>query len=168
MTDDVPEPPADRPAWAPELAEWWRRAAAVLVDGVVVGVPLGLLLVSLGLIDFDADADTIFPTAGTAATLIQLVVVVGYSAILEGSARGQSLGKMALRIRVADATTGDPVGPSRAALRRLVYMLLFSLFAIPGIVNALSPLWDKRRQAWHDKAVGSVVVVVPPVGSGHG
>jgi len=33
------------------------------------------------------------------------------------------------------------------------------LFYIPGILDYLSPLWDKQSQAWHDKIVSSVVEV---------
>jgi len=71
---------------------------------------------------------------------------------------GQTLGKMALHIRVVDATTGAPIGVPRAMLRYLVYALLWIACVIPGLVNVLSPLWDPRNQAWHDKAARSVVV----------
>ena len=37
-------------------------------------------------------------------------------------------------------------------------MVLWWLLLIPGLLDVLSPLWDGRRQTWHDKAVNSVVV----------
>jgi len=38
---------------------------------------------------------------------------------------------------------------------------LFSiLLVIPYVIDNLSPLWDARHQAWHDKVVNSVVVEV--------
>ena len=57
-------------------------------------------------------------------------------------------------VRVADAVTGAPIGYKRALIRRLGYYL-------GGIVFYLGWLWvlfDSRRQAWHDKLAGSVVV----------
>ena len=60
-----------------------------------------------------------------------------------------------------DAENGGAIGFGRAALRRFVYQVLFLPFGIPGLINALSPLWDRRRQAWHDKVANSVVVNSP-------
>lgn len=154
-----------------ELADWWRRALAIVIDSFAVGIPLTFVLIAMGVIDIDTSApsgEVVVDPGGTTATLIQLAVAVGYSAVLEGSARGQSLGKMAMGIKVVDVRTGGPIGPGRAALRRFVYSILFTAWVIPGVLNALSPLWDRKRQAWHDKPVGSAVVMASPVGSGHG
>ena len=68
---------------------------------------------------------------------------------------------MAMKIQGRDAQTGVPIGPGRAALRRIVYLVLFYAFVLPGVVNALSPLWDRQRQGWHDKAARSVVLNAP-------
>jgi uncharacterized RDD family membrane protein YckC len=35
--------------------------------------------------------------------------------------------------------------------------VLFLACLVPGIIDALLPLWDPKRQSWHDKAVGTVV-----------
>jgi hypothetical protein len=66
-----------------------------------------------------------------------------------------------MKIAVCDARSGSGIGPGRALLRRVIYWILFALFALPGVVNALWPLSDPRRQAWHDKAVKSLVVEMP-------
>jgi uncharacterized RDD family membrane protein YckC len=79
--------------------------------------------------------------------------------LLDGSERGATLGKRALKIQVRDATAGGPVGVGKALLRRFVFVILWLPFIIPGLINVLSPLWDKKRQSWHDKATNSVVIV---------
>ncbi len=100
------------------------------------------------------------PTAGTwaAAALLGLASVAGslvYYARLEGGPSGQTLGKRAVGIRVADATTGGPIGSGRALGR-----YLFKAFISGNIcfLGYLWMLWDGRNQAWHDKVVTSVVV----------
>ena len=42
-------------------------------------------------------------------------------------------------------------------------MTVFYIFlVIPYVLDNLAPLWDKRRQAWHDKVAGSIVVDLKP------
>ena len=152
--------PGGRVMGAP--ADWWRRFVAILLDGLVLSVPNGLLGFVFGIETTKTD-----PVTGTATlqlgglaalTLLALVVSVVYSGLLEGSAHGQSIGKMAMRIQVRDAETLGPIGFGRAASRRFVYQVLFLPLLIPGLVNGLSPLWDPRRQAWHDKVQNTLVV----------
>jgi uncharacterized RDD family membrane protein YckC len=82
-----------------------------------------------------------------------------YKVLLEGSERGQTVGKIALRIRVRDANTSGPAGYGKAALRWLVSWVLWIALWIPGVIDDLFPLWDKKRQTLHDKAASTIVVV---------
>jgi hypothetical protein len=41
----------------------------------------------------------------------------------------------------------------------MIYLFTFAC-VLPLLLDYLSPLWDQRRQAWHDKVVRSVVVDV--------
>jgi len=147
------------------LANWWERVGAVLIDGLVVGVPGTILLAILGAF---RSVTTFNPATGTSSThlassfrYLSLIVVIAqllYFAILDG--QSQSVGKRAVGIAVRGEASGQPIGFGRALGRWLIYVVLWYLFAIPGLLNALSPLWDQRRQAWHDHAVGSLVVKV--------
>jgi uncharacterized RDD family membrane protein YckC len=144
------------------VAGWWRRLVAVIVDGLILSIPNAIISFLLGIetttVDEITDEVTVDLGALGAVTLISLVVSVVYSGLLEGSSHGQTVGKMALRIQVRDADGGGPIGFGRAAMRRFIYQVLFLALAIPGIINGLSPLWDSRRQAWHDKAANTLVV----------
>ena len=97
--------------------------------------------------------------------MLWLVVAVPaalYYAIMNGSRRGQTVGKMALGIAVRDARNGEPIGFWRA-LGRYVITLVFSVaLYVPYILDSLAPLWDGRRQAWHDKVAHSVVIDLKP------
>jgi uncharacterized RDD family membrane protein YckC len=85
---------------------------------------------------------------------IALAVGVGYYGWLEGSPSGQTLGKRAMGIRVYDLRVGGPIGTGRAIGRYFVKIIS----AIPCLLGYFWMLWDKERQCWHDKLVGSVVV----------
>ena len=81
---------------------------------------------------------------------------------MNGSRRGQTVGKIALGIAVRDARTGGPIGFWRALGRNAITVVFRLLLYIPYILDSLAPLWDARRQAWHDKVVHSVVVDLKP------
>ena len=53
----------------------------------------------------------------TSASVLTLVIGIGYYAGLEGSRTGQTLGKKALGIRVIDANDGGPIGFGRGVIR---------------------------------------------------
>jgi len=121
---------------------FWRRFGAVLLDGIIVGIPSNIVFAILGL-----DPGLTF--------VLRIAASAVYYSMLEGGPKGQTLGKSALGLRVVDATTGQPgIGAGRACGR------YFAKF-LSGIVLGLGylwMLWDPRKQTWHDKLVGSVVV----------
>lgn len=141
------EPAAGSEANGAPLAEWWRRAAAVIIDTAVMWIPLMLVTHSMGRLG---------------RIVVWLAVGVVYFSLLNGSAKGQTVGKMVWSIRVRDAATGGPLGPAKAAVRYAVPAVLASFIPILGLfvwlTDGLWPLWDRRRQALHDKVAGSVVV----------
>lgn len=129
------------------LAEWWRRFAALIIDWAIMWIPLGFVL---------KDMDRL------PGMVIGLTIGTLYFAVLNGGSRGQTVGKMVWQIRVRDAATGGPLGVPKAALRYIAPALLGAPVPILGMLvwatNGLWPLWDRRRQALHDKLVGSTVV----------
>lgn len=128
------------------LALWWKRVVAFLIDAVIVYAASVIIELAFG------------NNAEAAAILIGLVIHFAYFSALNGSPRGQTVGKMALRISVRDMDSGGSIGPLRAFARAVVEYIFLILFIVPWILDVLWPLWDPQRQAWHDKAVRSVVV----------
>ncbi len=90
--------------------------------------------------------------------VVFLVVVATYYTYLHGNERGQTWAKRLLGIRVRDEGTGGPIGYGRAFARWIMPVLFWNFFFIPGLLDGLWPLWDKKRQTWHDKIVRSIVV----------
>ncbi|MFL5959230.1 MAG: RDD family protein [Gaiellaceae bacterium] len=122
-------------------AGFWRRFAGALIDGILLGVVSVILRGVL--------------SAGARGGL-GIVISLAYFTAMIGSERGQTLGQMALGIRVIDFNTGGPIGYGRAFLRWLVSLLS----GIVILLGYLWMLWDKEKQCWHDKAANDVVVPV--------
>jgi uncharacterized RDD family membrane protein YckC len=138
-----PEPQAQAWQQGPSgpRASFGRRLVAILVDGVVIGVVEGIAIAIFG------------RGAGYGiSTLFGLL----YVALLEGGPKGQTLGKMALGIRVIDFNTGGPIGYARGFLRYIGKLIS----AIACFLGYLWMLWDKEKQTWHDKIATTVVVPV--------
>lgn len=122
-------------------AGFWRRFAALFVDGLILTIPNIILVVAL------SDA---------LANVLALLVGIAYYTYFEGSASGQTLGKSALGIRVIDLKLGGSIGHPRALLRYIARFLSTIVF----FLGYFWMLWDRESQCWHDKIAGSVVVPV--------
>jgi uncharacterized RDD family membrane protein YckC len=151
------------------LAPWWKRLVAILIDGVVFGFCYLVILIVIGALvprSTTASGATQSHVAGLAGFIFLLIVfsipAAVYYGAMNGSRRGQTLGKMALSIAVRDAKTGTAIGFWRGAGRFLITMVFTIAFYIPYIIDSLSPLWDGRRQSWHDKVAHTVVVDLKP------
>ena len=151
-------------------AGWWQRVGATIIDGIIVGIPSGIIAALVGgstrthtVIRFDRFGREIRGTSfdfNYKGVFIAVALGILYRVLMEGSPKGQTVGKMAMKIAVRDQAGGPPIGYGRAFVRWLVASILWLLFFVPGLIDVLFPLWDPRHQTLHDKAAGSVVVQV--------
>jgi uncharacterized RDD family membrane protein YckC len=176
-----PPPPGGQPPPAPAgqgpmatppgvtarpYAEWWKRVVAALIDGAILWIIQTIIGAIFGLdrsITVDPNTGAVsgnFLGAIIFGNVVLLLVGVAYYVALNGSDRGQTVGKMALRIAVRDDATGGPAGYGKAFIRYIVGAVLFILCIIPGVIDLLFPLWDPKKQTLHDKAANTVVVEV--------
>ena len=123
-----------------EAAGFWRRFAAALIDGILLGIVSGILRAFLG-----TDAGS---GLGTLASFVYFTYFHGRT--------GQTPGDAALGIRVVDIDSGEVIGYGRAFGRALVSIVS----ALVILVGYLWMIWDKRNQTWHDKAVSSLPIRV--------
>jgi uncharacterized RDD family membrane protein YckC len=119
-------------------AGFWRRFAAALIDGILLGIVSGILR-------------AILSTGGGYA--LGTLITIGYFVYFHGTT-GQTPGNAALSIRVVGKDDGAPIGYGRAFVRWLVSLV--SGFVI--LIGYLWMLWDSEKQTWHDKAANSVVI----------
>lgn len=149
---------------------------AALIDAIIIIIPAVIIMGAVGIGTFASAECTFNSTTGVtecegsdgffvALALTQLVpyvLLALYQTFMNGSTRGQTVGKMVLKIQVRDEATGGPIGYGKAFLRWLVGAALSLVTCgIGSLVDALFPLWDNKRQTIHDKAVSSLVVEVP-------
>ncbi|RMI37562.1 RDD family protein [Streptomyces triticirhizae] len=154
-----PQGAADPLAGMPPLPSRWRRLVARIIDTLIVGIPVTLILWPFaGAYDFD-DGGGNGGSYGRQAVV--LLVYFVYEALML-SARGQTLGKMAMKIRVAMLADGSVPRGSAGWLRAGVYslpQLLPCVGFVFWLVNVLFCTWDQPyRQCLHDKAARTVVV----------
>jgi uncharacterized RDD family membrane protein YckC len=148
------------------LAGWGRRLAAYLLDGLfstLVGGAAGAVAGGLvGLVVYVLAGEDAVDAAVVAGVVLGYVVflvgVATYYTYLHGNERGQTWAKSLLGIRVRDVATGGRIGYGRAFARWVMSVLFWNLFFIPGLLDGLWPLWDEKRQTWHDKIVRSIVL----------
>ena len=135
-----------------EYAGFWVRVGAMIIDTVLIMIVLIPLLVAIyGWAYFDAANARLF--AGPADFLLSWVAPA-VAVIVFWIYRQATPGKMALSIRIVDATTGSPPSTGQCVGRYFAYFV--SIFPL-----GLGLLWvafDKRKQGWHDKLAGTVVI----------
>ena len=137
----------------PQYAGFWLRFGATLIDSVVFGV---VLMVPLALIY--GESYWVDETLVHGFWDVLLSYVVSFIATLWFWRRFLGTpGKMLLRLRVVDARTGEPLPLGQCILRYVGYFVS----ALPLCLGFLWVAFDARKQGWHDKIAGSVVIVEP-------
>jgi uncharacterized RDD family membrane protein YckC len=136
-----------------------RRLWAALLDAVVLAVAVLAILAVTGRYPGDASLEA---SARLLSGLWWFVLLSGLYTVPLTATRGQTVGKMALRIRVAALPDGGPPGFARAFMRWLVPL---AMNVVPGLGLLAYGLilFDPLRQGLHDKAAGTVVVSVDDV-----
>ena len=148
-------------------AGFWMRFIASVIDGVLLGIVNIIILVPfLSLVGITAaarasDVDMENEGAGLMIALLSTyfismlaVVIAGwlYFALMESSARGATLGKMALGLRVT-TLGGDRIGFGRATGRYFGKILSSILF-----IGYIMAAFTAQKQALHDMMAGCLVI----------
>ncbi len=151
------------------LAGWWSRVGALLIDGLIIGIGSIILLIAITApfsVGFFADENVgiVSIVVGLLfATLCVTIVAFLYAPAMMARTNGQTLGRMALGIRVVRAK-GQPMTFGFAMLREVaVKALLFGIaasltFGLSSLADALWPLWDEENRALHDFIVDTRVI----------
>ena len=134
----------------PRYVGFWKRVLAFFIDTVILGTVILIAAVAVY-------GRRYVQLSGEGKTLAFDVVVQGVlpalAAILFWRFRGATPGKMLIGARIVDAETlgkpsnGQLVGRNFAYIVSCIFMLGFIWIA-----------FDKRKQGWHDKLAGTVVI----------
>jgi uncharacterized RDD family membrane protein YckC len=161
MTDQ-PAPQAPPPSWAAapstrpgpmagyHYAGFWVRFLAFILDGIVLAVVTGALAPVWGpQIDFSGNAFRVNAGANAFGTLIGLAYFIGF-----WSWRGQTVGMIPFNMRVVGVADGEKIDVVRGLLRYVGFIIS----AIPFFLGLIWAGFDPRKQGWHDKMAGTVVI----------
>jgi uncharacterized RDD family membrane protein YckC len=152
----TPPPPTTVAGPAPGLryGGFWVRFLAYILDLIVIAVIAGALSVfALGGAMFttttDAGVVTINYGANAMGLLVGLVYFVGF-----WGWRGQTPGMIPFNMQIVMADDGSKADWVRMLLRYVGLLIGIAVFFI-GVIWAG---FDRRKQGWHDKMAGTVVV----------
>lgn len=135
-----------------EYAGFWVRTGAAIIDTILLMLITGPLLISIyGWGYFNGDNKAII--AGPADFLISWVLPT-IAVIVFWVFKQATPGKMAVSARIVDATTGQPASTAQLVGRYFAYFVS----TLPLFLGIIWIAFDKRKQGWHDKLAGTVVI----------
>ena len=133
-----------------EYVGFWSRVAASLIDTVallLVCVPLLLLFGGVSAL-FDPSAST-SPAGIFVNWVLPFVLTAFFWRYFQATP-----GKMAIRALIVDAKTGEAPSNAQVLVRYVGYILSTLALGLGFIWIA----FDARKQGWHDKLAGTVVI----------
>jgi uncharacterized RDD family membrane protein YckC len=151
-----------------KFAGFWRRLVAFMIDSTIVTIIFAVFCVIatlaffFGVMSADNSAvlnDLVNPKGFSSMLLLVLCFYVAintvYFTYFHG-ATGRTPGKMLLSLQVYGAD-GTEVSFGTAFLRAVGYLVsgLLGIFPLGFIWAA----FDQKKQAWHDKIAGTVVII---------
>jgi uncharacterized RDD family membrane protein YckC len=143
-------------ASTPAYAGFWRRSVATSIDVVLMLVcTMPLLILIYGIAYFDTDQTGFI--AGPADLLISYVLPSAATIWFWVRYRATP-GKLILSASVVDASTHQRMTTKQAVIRYLAYVVSLAPFGL----GCLWIAFDDRKQGWHDKIAGTVVVFSDP------
>lgn len=149
-----------------EYVGFWPRVGASIIDSLLVTVILLPLLTRVFGVEKSADDLLGLLSQSGGSLFLQLLqpdgtvdflvswVLPALAVIIFWKYRQATPGKMAISARIVDAKTGGAPTTQQLIVRYLGYFVS----TIPLGLGLLWVAFDPRKQGWHDKMAGTVVV----------
>lgn len=133
-----------------QYAGFWVRAWASLIDGFLILIITSPILIGIyGMEFFDSDQLVI----GSWDFLFSWVLPA-IGTIIFWMYKSATPGKMAIRAKIVDAETGGKASVGQLIGRYCAY----AISALPLGLGFVWVAWDRKKQSWHDKLSGTVVI----------
>ena len=171
-----------------DAAALGRRGGARAVDVLLGAAAMAAGALLLGIVTLVAQVNVLFASAGPGASSARAVLaaaaVAAHAAYeLYWTVRYSTTpGKTLLGLGIADSHSGDAVTVRQAVERHAVLHGPVSIAYVAAVsqtnstgqrvtmaigaacwaLTSASPLWDRQRLGWHDKAAGTTVTRIPP------
>lgn len=129
---------------------FWSRTGAALIDTVIVSAIIFPILFAVYGKEYFLGGALV---SGYLDTLLNYVFPT-IAVLIFWNYKSATPGKIALKMIIVDARTGKV--PSKGQLIGRYFAYYLSL--LPLGLGFLWIAWDKRKQGWHDKLAGTVVI----------
>ncbi|MBV1959617.1 MAG: RDD family protein [Pseudomonadales bacterium] len=135
-----------------EYAGFWIRVGAAIIDSILIGVvSLPLLLAIYGDDYWHDDSALRGGWDLIISYLLPAIVVIVFWVY-----KSATPGKMITKLTIVDAETGGKPSTGQFIGRYLGYYVSM----IPLFLGIIWVGFDKRKQGWHDKLAGTVVIKI--------
>ncbi|MFJ7856797.1 RDD family protein [Peribacillus sp. NPDC097206] len=153
-----------------EYAGFWIRFGANIIDGIIIGIPTGILMTIVNLIwlgsmssvqedmldpNYEPGGGEILAFMGGTFITLFLAILISflYYTLLHSSKWQGTVGKKLLNIKVVDLN-GNRIGFGKAAGRYFATIISGVILYIGYIMAGFT----EKKQALHDMIVGTLVV----------
>ncbi len=136
------------------------RFVAILIDTIIIAIIGGILSIpfnALAVITNSPSGTVTVSPASAVGGLVSLAVFVLYFTLLEGH-YGQTVGKMAVKIKVVREADGAQIDYSEAAVRTILRFLDLIPYIIPYLLGATLIWSSDKKQRLGDRVARTVVV----------
>ena len=133
-----------------EYAGFWIRAGAAIIDAILMLIIIAPILTAIYGADYWV-SESFFP--GIWDVLFNYILPA-ITVLLFWVYKSATPGKMATKLTIVDAKTGGKPSTGQFIGRYLGYYVS----VIPLFLGIIWVGIDKRKQGWHDKLAGTVVI----------
>jgi len=133
-----------------EYVGFWARVGASIIDTLLISLIILPIVTAVYGTDYWLDDTFIKGPVDFLVTWVFPTVAV----VLFWIAKQATPGKMAISARIVDAETGKKPSAGQLTIRYLGYYVSM----IPLFLGIFWVAFDRRKQGWHDKLAGTVVV----------
>ncbi|WP_295872232.1 RDD family protein [uncultured Zhongshania sp.] len=135
----------------PNYAGFWVRVGASIIDTLLILLVLGPLITAIYGRAYWVNGSGM----GTGLDVLLNYLLPPLAVILFWVYKSATPGKMVTGLRIIDARTGAKPTTTQFVLRYIGYYVSM----IPLFLGILWVALDPKKQGWHDKIAGTVVVV---------
>ena len=133
-----------------KYAGFWIRVWTSIIDTILIGIiTIPMLLAIYGTQYFESEKIIEGPMDFLISWVLPAIAVITFWVY-----RAATLGKMAISSKIVDAQTGGQPSTGQFVGRYFAYFIS----ALPLGLGILWVAFDKKKQGWHDKLAGTVVV----------
>ncbi len=133
-----------------EYVGFWRRVLASIIDSLLIGmITLPLLLAFYGMAYLSSDNFIEGPIDFLVSYVLPAVAIILFWVWKQATP-----GKMAMSAKIVDAKTGKEPSLGQYIVRYLSYFVS----VLPLCLGFLWVAFDSKKQGWHDKIAGTVVI----------